>query len=159
MIQKIQPIPILLIAKQAVCCVSHSIKKNKDDIMDEIDVKQKAIDKLRKSAMQWHESKIDKPVHNEIVIESDDKNTEQELLLITEIKQAVIDSKLDRKSVFLTGLAEQEAKIQRNVDATKLPEIIKNLAKKDEVKDKIREITKKYGLNGKTYHYLWGIEE
>ncbi|MEM0372703.1 MAG: hypothetical protein QXO69_02580 [archaeon] len=81
-----------------------------------------------------------------------------ELSLISELKSIVSSSNLERKTVLLTALEDQEQKIRNGFEATRLPEIVRNLAKKPEVKDRVITATKKYRISGESLHYLWGLE-
>ena len=125
--------------------------------MDE-EVKKRVLEKLRKEATEWHKTELAKD--GDISIDSSEADSaKHELVMVRELKQAVLDSGLDRKSVHLSALAIQEQMLERGRTPPNLPDVVRNMMKKDELKGKVLEITKKYKISGKSYYYLWGLDD
>jgi len=123
--------------------------------MNSEETKNKLIEKMKQKALEWQSSEKKEPA---VETFEETNQSSLELRLITELKKIIADSSLERKVIFLTVLNEQEKKITEDGESMKLPEVVRNLTRKEEIKSQVTELTKKYSLNGKTLCYLWGIE-
>ena len=113
-----------------------------------------SVEKLKQRAMEWHEKQTPSDT-----IENDEKNSgNAELNLISELKKIIVSSNIERKTVPLMALTDQEQRLERGIEATRLPEVVRNLTKKPEIKDRVITATKKYRVSGESLHYLWGLE-
>ena len=122
------------------------------------EIKARVLDKWKSKAMEWHKKEL--AAEGEIVADSsEDDSTKQELVLVRELKKIVLDSGLDRKSVYLTALATPEQMLERGRTPQNLPEVVKGLLKKTELKNRVIEVTKKYKVGGKSYFYMWGLDD
>jgi hypothetical protein len=125
-------------------------------LMDE-EIKAKVLEKWKNKAMEWHKKEL---AEEGLSIDaSEDNSANQELTMVRELKRAVLESNLDRKSIYLTALATPEHMLERGKTPQNLPEVVRSLLRKSELKDKVLEITKKYKVNGKSYFYLWGLDD
>lgn len=122
------------------------------------EIKAKVLDKWKSKAMEWHKKEL--AAEGEIVVDSSEKDSiGQELALVRELKKIVLESGLDRKSIYLTALATPEQMLERGKTPQNLPEIVRGLLKKAELKSKVLEVTKKYKVGGKSYFYMWGLDD
>lgn len=125
--------------------------------MDE-DVKAKVLEKWRNRAMEWHKKELAED--NQITVDAtEDESANQELAMVRELKKIVLDSGLDRKSIYLTALATPERLLERGKTPANLPDVVKGLLKKEELKGRVLEVMKKYKVGGKSYFYLWGLDD
>lgn len=123
-------------------------------------VKNKVLEKWKKKALEWHKSqggnvKIPKEAREFV---PEERSCEIELEFVRELKKVIIDSDLDRKSILLNVLANQEKSLEKGITPGKLPEVVKNIARKPRIKEKIVELSKKYGVGGSNLYYLWGLD-
>jgi len=122
------------------------------------DAKSKILEKWKNKAIDWHKKEL--AAEGELSIDaSEEDSTKQELAMVKELKQIVIDSTLDRKSIYLTALATPEQMLERGKTPENLPLVVRSLIRKAEIKAKVLEVTKKYKIGGKSYFYLWGLED
>jgi len=122
------------------------------------EIKEKVLEKWKSKAMEWHKKEL--AAEGEIVVDSsEEESTRQELALVRELKKIVLESSLDRKSIYLTALATPEQMLERGRTPQNLPEVVKGLLKKAELKSRVIEVTKKYKVGGKSYFYLWGLDD
>jgi hypothetical protein len=127
--------------------------------MDE-DVKKRVLEKLKKGATDWHQKEMAEEMPNSLTIDATEEDSvKQELSLIRELKKVIVDSSLDRKSVYLSALASPEQMLERGRTPPNLPDVVRGLLKKDELKNSVLDITKKYRISGKSYYYLWGLDD
>jgi len=125
--------------------------------MDE-DVKAKILEKWKNKAMDWHKKELAE--EGQIGVDAtEEESVNQELALVRELKRIVLESSLDRKSVYLTALATPEHMLERKKTPPNLPDVVRGLLRKGELKDKVLEVTKKYKVGGKSYFYLWGLDD
>jgi len=125
--------------------------------MDE-DIKAKILEKWKNRAMDWHKKELAE--EGQIGVDAtEEESVNQELALVRELKKIVLESNLDRKSVYLTALATPEHMLERGKTPPNLPEVVKGLLRKGELKDKVLDVTKKYKVGGKSYFYLWGLDD
>jgi len=125
------------------------------------EAKQRAIDKLRNRAVDWYEKQGDPTVESTgapgpAVPESEAPKVELEFLM--ELMKLIGDSNLERKSVILQALSNQQLKLETGSPAEKLPELVKNLIRKDEVKFHVLTLAKKYKIGKQDLAYWWGLE-
>lgn len=126
--------------------------------MDE--AKNKVLEKWKKKAMDWHRSRggeIKVPEEAREFI-PEERSTEVELDFIKELKKVIVASDLDRKSIFLNVLANQEKSLEKGIIPGKLPEVVKNIARRPGMKEKVVDLSKKYGVGGSNLYYIWGLE-
>jgi len=122
------------------------------------EIKEKVLEKWKSKAMEWHKKEL--AAEGEIVVDSgEEESTRQELALVRELKKIVLESSLDRKSIYLTALATPEQMLERGRTPQNLPEVVKSLLKKAELKSRVIEVTKKYKVGGKSYFYMWGLDD
>jgi hypothetical protein len=122
------------------------------------EIKARVLDKWKSKAMEWHKKELAED--GEIALDSSEEDsTKQELALVRELKRIVLESSLDRKSIYLTALATPEQMLERGRTPQNLPEVVKGLLKKTELKSKVLEVTKKYKVGGKSYFYMWGLDD
>ncbi len=122
------------------------------------EIKAKLLDKWKSRAMEWHKKEL--AADGDIVLDSSEEDsTRQELALVRELKKIVLESSLDRKSIYLTALATPEQMLERGRTPQNLPEVVKGLLKKTELKSRVIEVTKKYKVGGKSYFYMWGLDD
>ena len=57
------------------------------------------------------------------------------------------------------ALATPEHMLERKKTPPNLPDVVRGLLRKGELKDKVLEVTKKYKVGGKSYFYLWGLDD
>jgi len=125
--------------------------------MDE-DIKAKVLEKWKSKAMDWHKKELAE--EGQIGIDAtEDESANQELALVRELKRIVLESNLDRKSIYLTALATPEHMLERGRTPPNLPEVVRGLLKKEELKARVLEVMKKYKIGGKSYFYLWGLDD
>jgi hypothetical protein len=125
--------------------------------MDE-DVKAKILEKWKNKAIEWHKKELAE--EGQIGVDAtEEESVNQELALVRELKRIVLESNLDRKSVYLTALATPEHMLERKKTPPNLPDVVRGLLRKGELKDKVLEVTKKYKVGGKSYFYLWGLDD
>jgi hypothetical protein len=125
--------------------------------MDE-DVKAKILEKWKNKAIEWHKKELAE--EGQIGVDAtEEESVNQELALVRELKRIVLESSLDRKSVYLTALATPEHMLERKKTPPNLPDVVRGLLRKGELKDKVLEVTKKYKVGGKSYFYLWGLDD
>jgi hypothetical protein len=126
--------------------------------MDEI--KAKVLEKIKRDAIDWHRKELsDEGTETRSIDASEGDSAKQELALVRELKKAVVDSSLDRKSIYLTALASLEQALEMGRTPENLPTVVKSLLKKDEIRAKVLELTKVYKISGKSYYYLWGLDD
>ena len=122
------------------------------------DAKSKILEKWKNKAIDWHKKEL--AAEGELSIDaSEEDSAKQELAMVRELKQIVLDSTLDRKSIYLTALATPEQMLERGKTPENLPLVVRSLVRKAEIKAKVLEVTKKYKIGGKSYFYLWGLED
>ena len=124
--------------------------------MDE-EIKAKVLEKMKSGAMDWHKKKLSEETEGSIDAGEED-SVKQELALVRELKKIIVDSSLDRKSVYLSALATPEHMLERGKTPPNLPEVVRSLLRKNELKGRVLEATKKYKVCGKSYFYLWGLD-
>jgi len=125
--------------------------------MDE-DVKAKILEKWKNKAIEWHKKELAE--EGQIGVDAtEEESVNQELALVRELKRIVLESSLDRKSVYLTALATPEHMLERKKTPPNLPDVVRGLLRKGELKSKVLEVTKKYKVGGKSYFYLWGLDD
>ena len=123
-----------------------------------MDAKERALEKMKKGALDWHK----KELAEEWEISSDASEQDaitQELELVRELKKIIVESNLERKSVFLSALAIPEQMLERGKTSQNLPMVMRNLLRKEEIRGKVLEATKKYKVAGKSYYYMWGLDD
>lgn len=134
----------------------------------------KIAEKYKKNALTWYQSKSSQPKYNVLNIESkipeseESKETEnkelntyaQEAMLVDDIKNAILESSIheDRKDIYMNVLEDVQEKIKNGDVPISLPDIVKNMIAKPELRDRIMECCGKYSIDGKTYTYLWGLK-
>ena len=122
------------------------------------DAKSKILEKWKNKAIDWHKKEL--ATEGELSIDANEEDSaKQELAMVRELKQIVLDSTLDRKSIYLTALATPEQMLERGKTPENLPLVVRSLVRKTEIKAKVLEVTKKYKIGGKSYFYLWGLED
>lgn len=124
------------------------------------EMKKKVLEKWKQKAMEWHISKggsVKIPEKAKEFI-PEDKSIEVEMAFIKELKKIIVDSNLDRKSILLNVLANQERNLEKGIEPGKLPDVIKNIARKDEISSDVIRIAKEYNISGVNLCYLWGLE-
>lgn len=124
------------------------------------DIKNKILEKWKQKAMEWHMSRggsIKIPERSEGFI-PEDKSIEVEMAFIKELKKIIVDSKLERKSILLNVLANQERNLEKGVEPGKLPDVVRNIAKKEEISNKVIKLAKEYNIGGVNLCFLWGLE-
>jgi len=133
------------------------------------DTSERVAEKMRKSAMKWHterhetriEPVIEKPKKtDEEATKKKTDSLEQELALIQELIQIVEESDLEdgRKAVFLGVLRGAEEKLREGEVHPHMPDIVRNLADKPELRNRVIEATKHYSVDNQSFYYLWGLE-
>ncbi len=122
------------------------------------DVKAKILEKWKSKAIEWHKKELAE--EGQIGVDAtEEESVNQELALVRELKRIVLESNLDRKSVYLTALATPEHMLERKKTPPNLPDVVRGLLRKGELKSKVLEVTKKYKVGGKSYFYLWGLDD
>lgn len=122
------------------------------------EIKEKVLEKWKSKAMEWHKKEL--AMEGDMVLDSSEEDSiRQELTLVRELKKIVLESGLDRKSIYLTALATPEQMLERGKTPQNLPEVVKGLLKKTELKSRVIEVTKKYKVGGKSYFYMWGLDD
>jgi hypothetical protein len=125
--------------------------------MDE-DIKAKVLEKWKSKAMDWHKKELAE--EGQISVDAtEDESVSQELSMVRELKKIVLESGLDRKSIYLTALATPEHMLERGRTPPNLPDVVRGLLKKEGLKAKVLEVMKKYKVGGKSYFYLWGLDD
>jgi len=125
--------------------------------MDE-DIKAKVLEKWKSKAMDWHKKELAE--EGQISVDAtEDESVSQELSMVRELKKIVLESGLDRKSIYLTALATPEHMLERGRTPPNLPDVVRGLLKKEELKARVLEVMKKYKVGGKSYFYLWGLDD
>jgi hypothetical protein len=132
-------------------------------------VEAKLIAKYRKNAIDWHKSKYaDKPAQEKVeekaegasVDEVKKQSFDQELALIEDLKNVVMESTLEenRKPIFLGILRSAEEKLRAGTPHERLPDIVRNLTEKGELKNGVLEATKRHSVDDQSFYYLWGLK-
>jgi hypothetical protein len=121
------------------------------------DAKARVLEKMRKDAMEWHKKNVSEESGGMDAVEED--STKQELALVRELKKEIVEMNLDRASVYLSALATPEHLLERGKTPPTLPSVVKSLLRKDELKDKVLELTKRYKVGGRSFYYLWGLDD
>jgi hypothetical protein len=122
------------------------------------EIKAKVLEKWKSKAMDWHKKELAE--EGQISVDAtEDESANQELALVRELKRIVLESGLDRKSIYLTALATPEHMLERGRTPQNLPEVVRGLLKKEELKSRVIEVMKKYKVGGKSYFYLWGLDD
>jgi hypothetical protein len=128
--------------------------------------REKTLEKMKKRATEWHAKRRDVPASERAIVDDEGISTggaeeaiKRELSIVRELKAVVANSKLERKVVFLSALQSAQELLERGSIPDNLPIVVKNLSRKDEVRDDVYAITKKYRTGGATYFYQWGIGE
>ncbi|MFH0987001.1 MAG: hypothetical protein V1911_03025 [Candidatus Micrarchaeota archaeon] len=89
---------------------------------------------------------------------ADDSIMQVEREYINELLGMIDKTSIENKSVLRIGLISQLSALDKGEDAVRLPAIIRNLARKEQIKDRVLTITKKHRVDGKSLHELWGLE-
>lgn len=123
------------------------------------EAKDKAIKRLKDSAMDWYKNQKEnvEVQEKEYIPESESNNVE--LDFVRALKKLIMDSELDRKSVLLVALANQERSLERGIAPEKLPEVVRNISRKPEIKSKVISLSKYYRIGNSDLCYLWGLED
>lgn len=130
-------------------------------MMENEEAKQRAIDRLRNRAVDWYEKQGDPTVETTeapgpAVPESDAPRVEMAFLL--ELMKLIGGSNLERKSVVLQALSNQQLKLEVGKPAEKLPELVRHLVRKEEIKFLVLALAKKYKIGKHDLTYWWGLE-
>jgi hypothetical protein len=127
--------------------------------MDEI--KQKVAEKMRNRAMSWHQkrgdSSSDAPVIG-VVNVSEADSVIAELGFVRELIKIVEGSNIERKSIILNALTNQEQKLASGYSAEKLPELTRNISRKREIGGLVIGLAKRYKIGKQNLAYWWGLE-
>ena len=122
------------------------------------EIKAKVLEKWKSKAMDWHKKELAE--EGQISVDAtEDESVSQELSMVRELKKIVLESGLDRKSIYLTALATPEHMLERGRTPPNLPDVVRGLLKKEELKARVLEVMKKYKVGGKSYFYLWGLDD
>lgn len=124
------------------------------------EVKNKILEKWKQKAMKWHMGKGGKvkiPEKAEEFI-PENKSIEVEMAFIKELKRIIVDSDIERKSILLNVLANQERNLEKGIEPGKLPDVIRNISRKEEISSEVIRLAKEYNIGGVNLCYLWGLE-
>ena len=123
------------------------------------DYKEKALEKIRQRAMDWHSDKAEDKEGDKVFSAPEAKSAEAELGLVLELKKIIQQSTIERKEVLLAALQAQENMLVEGRIPEKLPYLVKNILNKKEITDRVTDAAKRYRIAGESLYYLWGLED
>ncbi len=127
-----------------------------------MDVKAKLAEKIRKNAIDWYANKSPKtdairPATEKKEIEPE--KIENEIELVEQIEEIISNAEIpsERKVISAASLKSSREELMSGGVPERLPNVIRNLAQKEVIGQKIKNVCDKMTNGGKSYSYLWGL--
>ena len=123
------------------------------------EIQKKLIERYKKGAIDWYSEKtkaapetIKKPTYEE-------EDLSNEIQLIEKIEHIIENSNFEssRKAIFIGSLKSSREELKEGSVPERLPNIVRNLCKKESIGNQIKTACELATNGGKSYAYLWGL--